>query len=87
MRKKFQQYRFLFENVLDNQTIIEGAGCFFDTYNPCEDVSQLSANKWSCQYCEHEDGCNSAQKIRLINKWQLTGITAVTLFVRIFNQI
>lgn len=48
--------------VVVNSTKVHLSGCFLNTYNPCEDINALPAQKWTCKYCDTTDGCNSAGK-------------------------
>ncbi|XP_037041937.1 uncharacterized protein LOC119078485 [Bradysia coprophila] len=48
--------------TLSNSSSISLSGCFYNTYNPCEDIHTIPAQKWTCKYCDTRDGCNPASK-------------------------
>ncbi|KAJ6649209.1 hypothetical protein Bhyg_04443 [Pseudolycoriella hygida] len=49
--------------VLNNSSSVSLSGCFFNTYNPCEEIHTVPAQKWTCKYCDTRDGCNPATKM------------------------
>ena len=59
-----------------NGTAVEKKGCFYSSYNPCEDVNQIPALKWKCKFCDTNDGCNPANKV-FIN-YRLMGLLLAT---------